>query len=353
MNILMIGGTKFIGPHVVQLLHENGHQITLFHRGETEYPFSFPVNYIRGDKSNLSDFREQFSILSPDVVIDMVAYSEDEAVQLTKTFSGIVKRLIVISSCDVYRAYDRLWNVFTNELIPVPLNEKSALRENYYPYRKIMAPQTNDWSYNYEKILVENTVRACSTINSTILRLPMVYGPGDYSRIYPYLKRMDDNRPVLLDENKAKWRFCRGYVEDIANAIMLSALDHREGNRIYNVGEIEAHSEIEWIQLIGNVAGWRGEIITVSRDRLPSHLVEPPIDWEQDLTIDTTLIRHELNYRELYSPKEEMKKSIDWLHSHKSTQIDNNSFNYDAEDKVINSIHDKDMYCFANKLTNK
>src|SRR3990167_536924 len=104
MNILIIGGTKFIGPHVVQLLHENGHQITLFHRGATEYPFSFPINYIRGDKSNLSDFREQFSILSPDVAIDMVAYSEDEAVQLTKTFSGIVKRLIIISSCDVYRA---------------------------------------------------------------------------------------------------------------------------------------------------------------------------------------------------------------------------------------------------------
>ena len=35
---------------------------------------------------------------------------------------------------------------------------------------------------------------------------------------------------------------------------------------------------------------------------------------------------------------EAMKKSIDWLYSHKPMQIDNNSFNYDAEDKVINSI---------------
>lgn len=338
MNILIIGGTKFIGPHVVRLLHENGHQITLFHRGETEYLFPFHVNYINGDKSNLLDFRKQFSILSPDVVIDMVPYSEDDAIQLTKTFKGIVKRIIIISSCDVYRAYDRLWNVFTNELISMPLNEKSALRENFYPYRKIMASQTNDWSYNYEKILVENTVRACSAINSTILRLPMVYGPGDYSRIYPYLKRMDDNRPILLNENKAKWRFCRGYVEDIANAIMLSAIDSREGNRIYNVGEIGTHSEIEWIQLIGKVAGWKGEIIMVLRDKLPSHLAEPSLAWEQDLTIDTTRIRRELNYRELYLPKEAMKKSIDWLRSHEPSQIDNSSFNYDAEDKVINSI---------------
>jgi hypothetical protein len=31
-------------------------------------------------------------------------------------------------------------------------------------------------------------------------------------------------------------------------------------------------------------------------------------------------------------------ESVDWLHSHKPTQIDNKSFNYDAEDKIINSI---------------
>ena len=39
-----------------------------------------------------------------------------------------------------------------------------------------------------DKILVENTIRSYPDINSTILRLSMVYGPGDYSRIYPYLK---------------------------------------------------------------------------------------------------------------------------------------------------------------------
>lgn len=323
MHILIIGGTKFIGPHVVKLLHEIGHQITVFHRGETEYSFPFPVQYIKGNRSNLLDFRKQFSILSPDIVIDMIPYSEDDATQLIKAFVGIAKRIIVISSCDVYRAYDRLWKVFNNEIISTPLNEKSALRENFYPYRRMMASNPSDWSYTYEKILVENTVRACTTINSTILRLPMVYGPGDYSRIYPYLKRMDDDRPILLDKNKAQWRFCRGYVEDIAHAIRLSAIDSREGNYIYNVGEIDAHSELGWVRLIGNVAGWKGEIITMPCDKLPSHLAEPSIAFEQDLTIDSTLIRHELNYRELYTPKEAVKKSIDWLRSHKPAHLSN------------------------------
>jgi len=218
----------------------------------------------------------------------------------------------------------------------MPLDEKCDLRTNLYPYRKIMDSKPDDWSYHYEKILVESTIRSYPDINSTILRLPMVYGPGDYSRIYPYLKRMDDNRPILLDENKANWRFCRGYVEDVANAIVLAALDTRLGNRIYNVGEKDAYSEMEWIQKIANVSGWKNKIVLLPNDKLPSHLKELSIAWEQDLTIDTHCIRTEVNYKELYSSEDSIKKSIDWLRIHKPAQDDTNSFDYDAEDKAIN-----------------
>ena len=335
MKILIIGGTKFIGPYVVQALHEKGHQVILFNRGKTIHSFPFQITSIQGDRTDFSSFKDIFLSFSPDVVIDMIPYSENDAKQLANIFHGLVQRIVIISSCDVYRAYDRLWKVFTDKLIPMPLDEKSDLRENFYPYRKIMTSQLDDWSYHYEKILVENTIRSYPDINSTILRLPMVYGPGDYSRIYPYLKRMDDNRPILLDENKANWRFCRGYVEDIASAIVLSALDTRSGNKIYNVGEKNAHSEIEWIQKVGQVAGWRNEIIKVSPDKLPSHLKEPSLDWEQNLITDTHCIRDELNYRELYSSEDAMQISINWLRSHKPIQMDNTLFDYNAEDKAI------------------
>jgi nucleoside-diphosphate-sugar epimerase len=334
MRILIIGGTKFIGPYVVKAMHEKGHEIILFNRGQTTHPFPFQVNLIQGDRANLLSFKDKFLSFSPDVVIDMIPYSENDAKQLADTFRGSVQRIVIISSCDVYCAYDRLWKVFTNKLIPMPLDETSTLRENFYPYRKIMNSQPDDWSYNYDKILVENTIRSYSDINSTILRLPMVYGPGDYSRIYPYLKRMDDNRPILLDENKSVWRFCRGYVEDVANAVVLSALDTRSGNRIYNVGEQNAYSELEWIQKIGEVAGWSNKIIKLPPDQLPLHLKEPSLDWKQDLVINTNRIRDELNYRELYSNKNSMRISIDWLRTHKPTQVDS-SFNYIEEDNVI------------------
>lgn len=339
MRILIIGGTHFIGPYVVKLLHDKGHEVILFNRGRTIYSFPFQVTSIQGDRADLLSFKDRFLSFSPDVVIDMIPYSENDAKQLAGTFHGLVKRIVIVSSCDVYRAYDRLWKVFTDQLIPTPLDEKSDLRVNFYPYRKIMNSKPGDWTYDYEKILVEKTILSYSDINSTILRLPMVYGSRDYSRIYPYLKRMDDNRPILLDENKVTWRSSRGYVEDIANAIVLSALDTRSGNRIYNIGESNAYSELEWIQQIGHVAGSNTKIIQVAQDKLPSHLKEPSLAWEQDLTMDTQLIRDELNYKELHSPKAVLQKSIDWLRAHKPEKVDTDSFNYDAEDKVI--THEK------------
>lgn len=337
MRILIIGGTQFIGPFVVQTLHEQGHDIILFNRGLTIHQFPFKVKTIRGNRAELSSYKEAFRALSPDVVIDMIPYSENDAKQIANTFRGLVNRIVIISSCDVYRAYDRLLKLFTDKLISIPLAEESDLRENFYPYRKIMNSQPNDWTYYYDKILVENTIRSYSDINSTILRLPMVYGPGDYLRIYPYLKRMDDNRPILLDENKAHWRFSRGYVEDIAHAIALCALDNRPGNRIYNAGEITTYSEIEWIQQVGQMAGWTNTISTLPYDKLPPHLKEPSLAWEQNLIIDTQRIRTELNYRELYTSNHSIKKSIEWLRNHIPEQVDAKAFDYEAEDKLLHN----------------
>ncbi|MCG8364101.1 MAG: NAD-dependent epimerase/dehydratase family protein [Pseudanabaenales cyanobacterium] len=57
MKILIIGGTKFIGPHVVQKLVSLGHQVTLFHRGQTQAALSSSVAHILGDRAHLRDFK--------------------------------------------------------------------------------------------------------------------------------------------------------------------------------------------------------------------------------------------------------------------------------------------------------
>src|SRR5207245_3622465 len=137
-------------------------------------------------------------------------------------FKGVARRLVVPSSGDVYGAYGVLIGS-ESELVPSRLlGEESPLRNNLYPYRK-MAKSSDDWIYNYEKILVERVVMSDPELPGTVLRLPAVYGPNDGRHGFsPHLKRMDDGRPaILLDENQARWRWSHGYVENIAAAIAL------------------------------------------------------------------------------------------------------------------------------------
>src|SRR6266568_5715528 len=75
MRILIIGGTRFIGPRVAERLITGGHEVTLFHRGQTEAEFPGPVNHICGDRRDLPNFTSQFKTIAPDVVLDMICYN--------------------------------------------------------------------------------------------------------------------------------------------------------------------------------------------------------------------------------------------------------------------------------------
>src|SRR5262245_65627168 len=73
-------------------------------------------------------------------------------------------------------------------------------------------------------------------------------GPEDYfHRLYPYVKRMEDHRPaILLEKEAAQWRGSRGYVENVAAAIVLAIVDDQATNRIYNVAEEGERKSVMW-----------------------------------------------------------------------------------------------------------
>ena len=269
MRILILGGTRFIGPPIVRSLFKNGHELTLFHRGKSQVELPNGVDHIIGDRQNLSDFTDQLKEFEPQLVLDMFPITEQDAKVVTNIFKGIAKRTVAISSQDVYRAYGKLIGIEDCEVIPVPLNEDAPLRKKIYPYRDNV--KEDNKLYNYDKILVERIYMNEPELPCTVLRLPMVYGPGDYQhRLFPYLKRMDDNRPaILLEQGMAKWSSSRGYVKDIASAIVIAIENENAANRIYNVSEEVSKSEAEWIKSIANAASWNGKIVIVPKERAP------------------------------------------------------------------------------------
>jgi nucleoside-diphosphate-sugar epimerase len=310
-NVLVLGGTSFIGPSVVRSLVEAGHKVAVFNRGKSQADLPEGVVRIIGERARIDVAREAFKDFQPDVAIDMYAMTEQDALLATTGLRGIAGRLTAISSMDVYRAYDRLRKAHPGPPDPVPLTEDSPLRDHLYPYRGEHRPAGLDRDYfnDYDKILVERTVLGDPELTGTIVRLPMVYGERDGQHRYrQYIEQMDDGRPsIALNERFAGWRSSWGYVDNIGDAIALAATDERAAGRVYNLGESNNPTTAELVRELAAVTGWQGEIELVSDEEL-----DPGIDPAQDLVGDTTRVRRELDYAERVPRDEALRRTVAW-----------------------------------------
>ena len=336
MRVLVIGGSGFIGPHVVDALENAGHDVTVFHRASKRSA----RREILGDRQHLGDYAGQLRALKPDVVIDVILSSGRQARALVNVFRGAASRLVALSSCDVYRACGVLHGLEPGPLEPVPLTEESPLRTNlqtYPPERITMLQQVFGWlDDEYDKIPVEREIRGDRELPGTVLRLPMVYGPGDMlHRFFPILKRIRDGRPaILLHEKTAAWSGPRGYVENVASAIALAATDSRAAGRIYNVAESETFPEMGWTAKIAGAAGWRGSVIALHPDGTPQHLM-PAGNYDQHWTVSSARIREELGYEEPVELETALARTVDWELANPPEEIDLKQFDYAAEDEAL------------------
>jgi len=335
MRILVIGGTNFIGPLLVRRLIELGHEVAVFHRGRTRTLLPTGVEFILGDRHRLGASTAEFRRFGPDVVVDMIAFTEHDALGLVRTFRGLARRSVVISSADVYRAFGRFLGLEPGPVEPTPINEEAPLRTVLFPYRQ-QAQGADDFFHSYDKIPVEQVMLGDPGLPGTVLRLPMVHGPGDpYHRLSPYLKRMDDARPaIVLDEVLARWMCPRGYVEDVAAAIALAVVDDRAAGQVFNVAEPVAHAEAEWVRRIAEVVGWRGEVLTVTGNRLTG-----PYRFEQSLHMDSGRIRQELGYAEVVDPQNALERTITWERANPvGSSLGIGLFEYEAEDALLKEM---------------
>src|SRR5713101_8293394 len=102
--------------------------VAVFHRGKSAPAFPVNVRHILGDRRDLAADGAELRRFAPDVVIDVILSSHAQAVALMESFRGVARRVVVVSSIDVYRACGVLHGTEPGPLEPVPLTEDSALR---------------------------------------------------------------------------------------------------------------------------------------------------------------------------------------------------------------------------------
>lgn len=339
MRMLVLGGTGFLGVPLVRQLQSAGHEVAVFHRGR-DCPD--PEGHFHGDRRELLAYTPAFARFNPQVVIDTIAGSAIAAQRTMAAVRGQNRRVVFISSMDVYRA----WGVFHGSESGEPrsglLHETSPLREHAGLYPAAMLARLrrrHPWmEEGYDKLGMERAAAAAARGGwygrITILRLPPMYGPGDQQRrLYPLWRRMQDGRPaVLLERGWAAWRTARGFVDNMAAGVAFAASDPRAGGRIFNLADEGNYSQLEWAQLAAEAAGWRGRIVTTPPALTPAHL-HVAANTAQSCAADSSSIRHELGFASPVTLASTLRTTLTWARAHPLQQ--DFEAEYVAEDAAL------------------
>jgi nucleoside-diphosphate-sugar epimerase len=338
MRLLLVGGNGFIGTPLANQLIQAGHQVAIFHRN-VERPGVARALQIRGDRNRLPDYKDELADFGAQVIIDLVLSSGWQADQVAATATDLGARVVAVSSMDVYRAWGVVLEMEPGGLEPLPITEESPLRtaRRTYPPEAVKTMKAIfTWlNEEYDKVAVEQAVMRGGDAN-TVVRLPMVYGPGDpLHRMHGVLKRIADGKPaIILAEDHAAWRAPRGYVENVAHAIALAATSPRAPGRTYHICEEPCLSELEWQKNIVAQTSWKGNLVLLPNARTPKHLLMHG-NASQHVAADCERIRSELGYKELVRVDEAIRRTIAWERENPPAGPGIHKFDYAAEDAAL------------------
>lgn len=309
-RIVVIGGTGFIGGPTVHRLAQRGHEIMVVHRGRSRADFPDGVEEAVGDRDDQRFLRGVVGTFRANIVLDCISYTAEHAQAVIEAAAGVAQRLVVVSSADVYRNYDGLRHRDAAPPDPLPLAEDAPLRHTRFPYRESALAGPN-WIRDYEKLAVEAAVMGAKDLDGTSVRLPKVYGGADPQRhLQTYLQRVIRTDEILLEVGQSTWRWTRGYVEDVAEALATVTSDDRSIARTFNIGDADALTEAAWFRAVAAAAG---RTITIRED-LGEHIPLPyrqALNWRYSLETSTARIRSELGYREVVGRPEGIRQTVD------------------------------------------
>ncbi|RAM49012.1 MAG: 3-beta hydroxysteroid dehydrogenase [Hapalosiphonaceae cyanobacterium JJU2] len=207
MRILIMGGTRFIGVYLTQLLVQQGHEIVLFNRGNRPVPIK-GVGQITGDRTDTTRLKEKLSQENFDVIFDNNGRELTDTQPLAEIFQGRVQNFVYMSSAGVYLKSDQMPHIEGDVVDPKSRHKGKHETEAYLTQQGI--PFTS-------------------------IRPTYIYGPQNYNDLEAwFFDRIVRDRPIPIPGNGLHMTQL-GHVKDLATAMTKVLGNSQAIRQIYNI----------------------------------------------------------------------------------------------------------------------
>ncbi|MEH2340035.1 NAD-dependent epimerase/dehydratase family protein [Nostoc sp.] len=208
MRILIIGGTRFIGVYLTQLLVEQGHEVVLFNRGNRPAPSLQGVGQIIGDRTDATQLKAKLSQENFDVIFDNNGRELTDTQPLAEIFQDRVQHFVYMSSAGVYLKSDQLPHVEGDPVDPKSRHKGKHETEAYLTQLRL--PFTS-------------------------IRPTYIYGPRNYNELEGwFFDRIVRDRPIPIPGNGLHITQL-GHVKDLAKALTQVLGNEQATGQIYNI----------------------------------------------------------------------------------------------------------------------
>jgi len=303
MRILVLGGTGFIGSHIVDALLDEGHTVKVIDRTLKHINDKFPqlVEYIQ------ADFSDSLVLLEALIGIDLVIHLVSSTVPGTSNLDPVADiQSNLVNSVNLFKAMQQAGvkriiyfssggTVYGNP-IQLPISET-------HPTHPIS-------SYGIIKLAIENYLfmyQELYGLTPIILRLSNPYGPrqghlGSQGVIGIFLRRIIQGQPIKIWGDGSIIRDYI-YITDAVSACMAALKLDQSG--IFNIGNGEGDSLLDIIKEIEHCTGKNAEI-----DFEPSRGFDV-----KTVVLDTSLAKNVLGWQPEYSLRRGVGFHYNWLKS--------------------------------------
>lgn len=199
MRLLILGGTRFIGYHLVQAAQARGHHVTLFNRGRHDPTPPPGVDYLQGDRdTDLSTLQKSINAgVKWDAVIDTSGYVPRAVRATADLLKGTAKRYVFISSASVYADFDAP-SIPEDHPLGQMTDEQVAEMEQLLPHSTGSIAPFYGELYGPLKARCEQTLEEVMPGRVLVIRPGLVVGPQDYSdRFTSWVRRLHRGGQVL------------------------------------------------------------------------------------------------------------------------------------------------------------